>query len=68
MNAADLFHSSLRAQILSTDEKDNAVHESEGVPQHQLLHLFVVRAAPVRPGQERPSNLDLALLVVPVEP
>src|ERR1700736_685810 len=63
-NSAYLFHGPLRAQILWTNEKDNAVHESESVPQHELFHFPVVRAAPVRPGQKRPTDFDLAFLFV----
>ena len=37
--------------------------------QHQPLHLAVVDAAPVEPGEERPPNLDLGLrLIVAVKP
>ncbi len=44
------------------------VHELEGVPEHELFHFPVVDAAPVRPGQKRPADLDLAFfLVVSVE-
>ena len=56
------------AQILWTNQEDNTLHESEGVPQHELFHFLVVEAAPVGPGQERPADFDLALVfVVPVE-
>src|SRR5262249_24101332 len=36
----------------------------ERMAEHQPLHFSVVGAAPVRPGQERPADLDLTLLVV----
>src|SRR5262249_3123707 len=38
-------------------------------PEHEPFHFSIVAAAPVGPGQERPTDFDLALpLVVPVEP
>ena len=67
-NSANPFDGLLRAHILGPNQKDNPVYESEGVPEHQLFHFPVVRPAPVGPGQERPTDFDLAfLLVVPVE-
>src|SRR5439155_24175766 len=67
-SCADLFHSSLGAQVLGTNNKDNTFYESERMPEHELLHLSVEGAAPVRPSQERPTDFDLAILrVVAVE-
>jgi len=54
----------LRTQVPWADEKDDAVHKSEGVAQHELFHFPVVDAAPVGLGQERPTDLDLAFLLV----
>ncbi len=65
---ADLFHRSLRAKVLRSDEKHNAADESEGVLQHQPLHFAVVATAPVGSGQERPADLHfVSLSVVPVK-
>src|SRR5262249_13738418 len=45
-------------------EENDAVHEAEGVAQHQLLQLAVVNASPVRTGQKRPPDFDLAALAI----
>src|SRR5262245_50000343 len=67
-NGANFFKSSLGAKVLRPDQKDHPVHEPEGMAQHELLHFLVVGAAPVRPGQERPADLNLTLgFVVAVE-
>jgi len=63
-NGAYLFERPLRAHILATNEKDDASYESEGMTQHELFHFPVVDAAPVRPGQERPPDFDLASFFV----
>src|SRR5262249_23471060 len=57
---ADLFHRPLGAEVVRPDQEYDAVDEPEGVAEHQPLHLAVVGAAPVGPGQERPADLDLA--------
>lgn len=68
-NAADFFHGSLRAKILWSDQKDDAIYEMECVLQHEALHLAVILAAPVRPGQEAPADFDLTFgRVVAMEP
>src|ERR1043166_2394767 len=65
-HAPDLFHRLLRAPIARADEKYDVANKSEGVPQHQVLHLAVVNAAPICPRQKRESDFDFApLLVVP---
>ena len=49
--------------------QDNGADELKGVEQHELLQLPVVRPAPVRSGQERPTDLDFAsFLAVAMEP
>src|SRR5262249_52884091 len=59
----------VRATVVHADEKDHALDEPERMLEHESLHLAVVAAAPVRPGQERPAALDLApLRVVAMEP
>src|SRR5207247_11332821 len=45
-NAADPLHRSPRARVLRAHEENDRLDEPEGVPQHQLLHLSVVHAAP----------------------
>jgi hypothetical protein len=67
-NAAYFFHGSLRTHILGTNKKDDGLHKSEGVLQHELFHFSVVGAAPVGPCQERPADFDLAgLFVIAIE-
>jgi len=63
-HAAYFFHRPLRAQVPRTNHQDDATHELEGVPQHEALHFPVVHAAPVRPGQKRPADFDLAFSLV----
>src|SRR5208283_2186033 len=63
-NSAYFLYGSLRAQILRTDEKDDAGHKSEGVPEHELFHFPVVDAAPVGSGYECPTDFDLAFFLV----
>src|SRR5262249_38226539 len=65
---ADFFHGPLGAAAVGADKEDNGANEPEGVTEHESLHLAVVGAAPVGPGQERPADLDLPLpFVVAVE-
>ena len=45
-----------------TDKKDNAIHESEGMSQHEFFHFPIVGPAPVRARQKRPANLDFTFL------
>jgi len=67
-HSANLLEGSLGAQILRTNKKDDPVHESEGVLQHELFHVAVVGAAPMGPGEECPTDFDLApFFVVSVE-
>src|SRR5258705_4762031 len=63
-NSTDLLDRSLRTVVLGADQEDDAVYESERVSEHQLLHFTIVLPAPVRPSQERPPDLDFALLGV----
>jgi len=58
--AADFLDGPLRAQVSRANKEDDVVDEFESVRQHQSLHLTIVNAAPVRPGQESPTDLDLA--------
>jgi hypothetical protein len=45
------------------------MHVPKGVPQHETFHFDVINAAPAGPGQEGPTNFDLAeRLVVAEEP
>src|SRR5438270_1765930 len=62
LDGADLLDGAAGADVLGPDEKDDVVHEPEGVGQHQVLQLAVVDAAPAPPGEERPADLDLAAL------
>ena len=59
-DAADLLDRRLRPHVVRPDHEDDAVHEPERVGEHQPLHFPVVGPTPVRPGQERPADLDLA--------
>src|SRR5215213_9150936 len=63
-HGANPFHRPLRANVVRADHEDDALHEAEGVLQHEPLHLAVVAPAPVRSGEEGPADLDLALLCV----
>jgi hypothetical protein len=57
---AELLDRSLGPSIRRVDQEDHALHEPEGVSQHQTLQLAVVGAAPARSGEERPPDLDFA--------
>ena len=59
-NCTDLLDSALRSDVLRVNEKDDAAHEPEGVLKHEPFHLAVVGTAPMRPREERPTDLDLA--------
>src|SRR5262249_39420996 len=50
----------LRSDVLRADDENDAVDEPERVVEHEPLHLAVVAAAPVRPREERPADLDHA--------
>jgi len=45
-------------------DEHNSRHELKRVRQHQPLDLSIVYATPVRSGQERPADLNLAILLV----
>src|SRR4030095_14021478 len=66
-DAPDLADGLLRANVRRADEEDNRVYKSERVAHHELFQLTVVGAAPVRPSQERPSDLDFAPLLAVAE-
>jgi hypothetical protein len=69
MRGADLLHRAPRAAIVLSDEKDDAVDETERVLEHESLQFAVVPAAPVGASQKRPADLDFApALVVAMEP
>jgi hypothetical protein len=59
-NCTDLLHSALRSDVLGVNEEHDAAHEPEGVAKHEPFHLAVVGTAPMRPREERPTDLDLA--------
>src|SRR4051794_40555568 len=57
-DAADALHCGLRADVVFADDKDDALHEFEGMFEHELFHLTVVVSAPMTAGQECPADLD----------
>ena len=64
LEVADLLNGASGAKILRSDQKDHMIDKLESVSQHQLLHFTIVAAAPVRPRQKRPADLDFAALGV----
>jgi len=68
-HATNFLHRATRPKVSRPDKKHNALDESECVVQHEVFHFSIVTAAPMTPGEERPSDLDLArCFVIPVEP
>src|SRR5580765_8629840 len=57
---AQLLDRAARAQVVLADHEDHAVHEAEGVVDHEPLHLAVGLAPPAIATEERPADLDLA--------
>ena len=47
----------LGTNIILSDDKDNAIHKSEGVIEHELLQLAIVGPAPEFALQKRPADL-----------
>src|SRR5262249_11456134 len=62
-NTADLLHGLLRSNVANADNENDPVDILKRVIQHQTLHLGVVDSAPVRTGQESPTNLELGRTV-----
>src|ERR1041385_5624306 len=58
---ADLLDRAAGAAVLRADDEEDAIDPGKGVEEHEALHLAVVGPAPVRPGEERPPDLDLPL-------
>ena len=56
-NCADLFNGFTRTEIRCPDQKNNMIHESKSVVQHESLHLSVVISTPTRAGKECPADL-----------
>src|SRR5262249_14511382 len=54
------------ANVVRPDQEDDAMDEPKRVTEHEPLHLPVIGAAPVRPGQEGPADLDLTLRWTPL--
>src|SRR2546430_4397289 len=67
LDAANFFDRSARAEVLRSDEQHHVIHEAERVPKHELFHLTVVAAAPVRACQKCPADLDLAARLIVAE-
>ena len=51
----------LGTNIILSDDKDNAIHKSEGVIEHELLQLAIVGPAPEFALQKSPANLYLTI-------
>src|SRR5207302_8470403 len=63
-DGADFFQGFLRANISRTHDKDHPADKLESMRQHESFHFPIEGPAPVRPGQERPTNFDLAFVPV----
>jgi len=46
----------LGTNIILSDDKDNAIHKSESVIEHELLQLAIVGPAPEFALQKRPAD------------
>src|SRR5437899_1794498 len=53
---ADFFERFLRAKVLFAGDKDDAIDESEGMIEHELLQLAIVGSAPEFALQKSPTH------------
>src|SRR6266576_2892702 len=51
----------LGTNIILSDDKDNAIHKSKGVIEHELLQLTVVGPAPEFAFQKSPAHFNFTI-------
>jgi len=59
-DATDFLDGPLRSHVLWTHEEYDGPYEPKRMTKHEPLQFSIVKPAPVRSGQERPADLDLA--------